>query len=240
MKPMTNFQGLKKLVMLAMLCQTTLAANAEQASSLSCPPIRHSYGPYDYRTAPQEQRDLVEGPHFHPNVEALKKNTLSPNRNYIMVPGGEIGYTLRAFPNHPRALLALSRLSFLEKTDKPTGLGNSVMCYFQEAIKFKPDDPMVRVIYGIHLSKKGDVEQALKQFDKAKELGEESASLYYNLGLAYTDLKRYPDALQAAHKAYALGAQLPGLRNKLERAGAWQDPVVESPTVQREPDNTTQ
>ncbi|UCV17318.1 tetratricopeptide repeat protein [Ferribacterium limneticum] len=201
-------------------------AHATEGGFVWCPPIKHSYGPFDYRTATKDERDLVEGPHFHANVEALRKNTRSPNGHYIMVPGGEIGYTLRVFPNHPRALLALSRLGFLDKTDRPEGLGGSVLCYFQEAINFKPDDAMVRVIYGIHLTKLGKVEQALTQFDKAEELGEESPSLYYNLGLAYTDLKRYPEALKAAHKAYALGAQFPGLKDKLIRAGQWQDPVV--------------
>lgn len=226
--------NLKIIFVLIIAYSTIPVAKANEISTLGCLPIIHSFGPYDYRTATQDQKDLVEKVHFHANVEALKKNTHSLNRQYIMVPGNEIGYTLRAFPNHPRALLALSRLSFLEKTDKPAGLGNTVPCYFIEAINFRPDDAMVRVIYGIHLSKKGNVEEALKHFDKAKELGEESQSLYYNLGLAYVELKRYPDALQAAHRAYALGAQFPGLRDKLKRAGVWQEPTPEAAATTNE------
>lgn len=229
-----RFHELTQLILFTVLYQLIPVASANEISTLGCSPIIHSYGPYDYRTTPQDQRDLVEKVHFHANVEALKKNTRSLNRQYIMVPGDEIGYTLRAFPNHPRALLALSRLSFLDKTDKPDGLGNTVTCYFIEAINFRPDDAMVRVIYGIHLSKKGNVEEALKHFDKAKELGEESQSLYYNLGLAYVELKRYPDALQAAHRAYALGAQFPGLRDKLKRAGVWQEPTPEAAATTNE------
>jgi hypothetical protein len=34
-----------------------------------------------------------------------------------------------------------------------------------------------------------------------------------------------PDrALEHAHRAYALGYPLPGLRNRLKRAGAWREP----------------
>lgn len=207
----------------------TIVAHAEPQPPLGCPTLRHGYGPFDYRTATAEQKRLVEGAHFFPNVEYLRKGTPHPNRGYIVVPGGEIDYTLRAFPNHPRALHAMSRWSIQEKADPPPGAKALVECYFQSAINFRPDDSMVRVLYGIHLTDKGRIKDALNQLNIAKELGSNSPSMYYNLGLAYFEIKHYPDALKAAHKAYDLGASLPGLRNLLERAGAWADPIAPMP-----------
>lgn len=197
--------------------------NSAFASDIGCPVLRHSYGPYDYRSATQEQFRLVEGAHFFPNVENLRDGTPHPNRGYALVPGTEIDYTLRAFPNHHRALMALSRLSLRDKKDRPKGAKASVDCYFQAAIKFREEDSYIYLIYGIHLSKKGRTQEALEQFDKAKALGDDSANLHYNLGLAYFQAKRFDNALEAAHKAYAAGFPLMGLKNMLVRSGKWKD-----------------
>jgi len=39
----------------------------------------------------------------------------------------------------------------------------------------------------------------------------------------YADLKNYPLAREEARQAYKLGYPLPGLRNKLEKLGEWQE-----------------
>ena len=200
-----------------------ILANSVKAAEGGCPILRHGYGPFDYRVATKEQLELVEGAHFFPNVENLRENTKHPNRDYVVVPGGEIDYTLRAFPNHHRALMAVSRLSLREASDRPKGLKASVDRYFKSALAFRPDDSYVFMIYGIHLSRKGKTKEALEFFDKAKLMGDDSANLHYNLGLAYFQLKRYDDALESAHKAYAAGFPLPGLKNMLVRAGKWND-----------------
>ena len=206
-------------------------ASVSALESVGCPTLRHGYGPYDYRTMTQHQRVLVEGAHFFPNVENLRDGTPHPNRGYPIVPGGEIDYTLRAFPNHHRALMALSKLSIRDKTERPKGVKANVDCYFQSAMKFQEDDSYVYLVYGIHLAKKGRVEEALKQFDKAKALGDDSANLHYNLGLAFYQAKRFDDALESAHKAYAAGFPLMGLKNLLVRSGKWKDapPKVTQP-----------
>ena len=49
--------------------------------------------------------------------------------------------------------------------------------------------------------------------------GGRSAELHYFLGLVLVDLKNYPEARVSAVRAYALGYPLPGLREKLARAG---------------------
>jgi tetratricopeptide (TPR) repeat protein len=193
--------------------------------NLSCPLLRHGHGPLDYRTATDEDKRLVEGSHFVPDVENLKHGAKHPARGYVMDPGSEIDYTLRSFPNHPRALLALTRLSFRDQSDQPGGTKARVSCYFSSAIKFRPDDAIVRVLFGAYLIKKHKSDKAIEQFEKAKELGGESASMWYNLGLAYLEIKRYPEALEAAHKAYALGFPLPGLRDRLKSVNAWKEPA---------------
>lgn len=204
----------------------TTATNvaADTLDDTYCPPLSTAYGPFDYRSASDYQKILVEGAHFFPAVETLRRGTYHPTKGYAVIPGSEIDYTLRVFPNHPRALMSLSKLGIRDKTDRPKGVKAPVPCYFKEAMRFRPNDSMVRIIFGIHLNKLGRTKEALDQFDKAKELGEESANLYYNLGLAYIDVKRYPEALEAAHKAYAMKFPLPGLKDKLVKAGVWKDP----------------
>lgn len=227
------------LLFAGLLTLASVHAYASSIGDLDCPAIRHGYGPYDYRTASPQQRHLVEGAHFFPNVEYLREKTRHPAHKYIVIPGKEIDYTLRAFPNHPRALLSLSRLEFLKNTDRPPGIVVPVECYFLAAVKFRPDDAIVRVVYGVHLTKKGRLDEAVTHFDKAKELGGESASLYYNLGLAYFELKRYPEALEAALQAYALGAQFPGLKTKLQSVGEWREqerkPPKDEPVMSDQP-----
>ena len=211
------------------------------ALDAGCPTLRHGYGPFDYRTATQEQLNLVEGAHFFPNVENLRDGTPHPNRGYAIVPGGEIDYTLRAFPNHHRALMALSRLSLRDKNERPNGVKANVDCYLQAAIKFREDDSYVYMVYGIHLLRKGKGQEAMVQFDKSKELGDDSANLHYNLGLAYFQAKRFDDALVYAHKAYAAGFPLMGLKNMLLRSGKWKDmpPEVKLPAaVEARPSET--
>lgn len=204
-----------------LLC--SLSAMAAQYS-IGCPTLRPSYGPYDYRNITQEQIVLVEGAHFFPNVENLRAGTLHPNRGYVISLGKEIDYTLRAFPNHHRALMAMSRLAIRDKMDRPKGTSTTVDCYFKLAMDFRPDDSYVFLTYGIHLMRKGKTQEAIEYFDKAKELGDDSAMLNYNLGLAFFQAKRFDDSLAAAHRAYTAGFPLDGLRNMLKRAGKWSEP----------------
>lgn len=87
------------------------------------------------------------------------------------------------------------------------------------------------MIYGIYLLKLGRSLEAVEHLKKATELAGDSANVHYNLGLAYVELREFDKAVEHAHRAYSLGFELPGLRNKLERAGKWRDappPKVEN------------
>jgi tetratricopeptide (TPR) repeat protein len=97
-----------------------------------------------------------------------------------------------------------------------------VPCYFDRAIRFAPDDGMVRMILGMYLFKSGNKDEALKQLKQAEKLEANNANLHYNLGLLYFDLKDYDESLAHAKKAYALGFNLPGLRSKLQSVNKWQ------------------
>ena len=178
-------------------------------------PVR-SFGPFDYRTASEKNKQLVEGAHFTREVETLRGG-------HSGLIGGDIDYTLRAFPNHPRALQSMMKLGEVQKTERPRGARFTVECYFARGVRFAPDDGAVKILYGIYLLRRGQKNEAVEQLQAAQELVGDNPNLHYNLGLAYFDLKVYDKALMHAQKAYELGFPLPGLRDKLKQAGKWRD-----------------
>ncbi len=192
----------------------TAASSAQDLTA--CGPLQNAYGPYDYRTAGAYEKQLVEGAHFTRNVETLQRGNSGPL-------GAEIDYTLRAFPNHPRALMAMMKLGERDKTERPRGARYSVACYFERAVRFQPDDPTARLLRGIYLVEKKQRAAALPDLEFAREHAGDDANVHYNLGLTYFDLQEYDKALDHAKKAYALGFPLQGLKNKLKGAKKWQD-----------------
>jgi tetratricopeptide (TPR) repeat protein len=94
-------------------------------------------------------------------------------------------------------------------------------CYFRRALNFTSEDPILHLIYGIHLHRAGDLEGALAEYETAERTGPRNAELQYNLGLLYVDLKRYDAAREHAKKAYELGYPLGGLKARLARLGEW-------------------
>lgn len=179
-----------------------------------CGAIENAYGPYDYRTIPAEPRHLVESAHFPPKVETLRSGNTGPL-------GGDIDYTLRAIPNHYRALMAMVRLGERMRSNQPPGAKFPVECYFDRAERFAHDDPMVHVLYGIFLAKASRTKEAEVQLVLAEQLGSENPQVVYNLGLGYFELERYDQSVEFAKKAEKLGIQLGGLRQRLQRAGKW-------------------
>ena len=196
-----------------------LGASIAHADVSNCGnPFVNHFGPWDYRIASVADKTIVERTHFTSETEQLKPNS---GTGY---PAQDIGYTLRVFPNHPRALLAMSRLALKEKTAVPKHGDMSVDCYFDRAMRFTPNDPEVYMIYGVHVMKTGDNKTAIALLEKASSLDDSNANVHYNLGLAYFEVKNYDKSLAEATKAYALGFPLPGLRNMLEKAGKWRPP----------------
>jgi len=186
-------------------------------------------GPYDYRHAPRDKLYTVEKYHFTSSVQRLRGGASGA------VIGADLDFVLRHFPNHTRALSAMVELAKREKTDKPRGSRFGLDCWFDRAVRMAPDDLQVRLLYGIWLAKKGERALALEQLEEVSKAAEISANMSYNLGLAYCEVNAFDKALVAAHRAYAEGYDLPGLRNRLKKAGKWRE-LPDTPAESKEGD----
>lgn len=187
-------------------------------------PFANHYGPFDYRTAPPKAKFAVESHHYTPEVQHMQRGHSSSKL------AADVAYTLNVFPNHHNALKTMADWSIKSKRNPPDGGQYTVECWFERGLRFRPDDPTVKMLFGNYLLQIGKSAEALRYLEEAKELDQRNANLHYNLGLAYVKLRRYEDALRSAHIAYAEGFPLPGLRNQLKRAGVWRDPEPSAAT----------
>lgn len=198
--------------LLALLGCVVLQAQADNG----CGAVERYQSGGDYTHAEDQQNlKAVEQFHFTPNVERLIRGESGSL-------GADLDYTLQHFPNHHRALSTMARLGLRDKSVHPAGAKYSIECYFERAIRFRPDDATVRSVFGGYLLALGQDQHALEQFQEAARLAPDNATIQYNLGLLYWKLKDIPHAREAAQRAYQLGFPLPGLRNKLQAAGQWQ------------------
>lgn len=226
----TNRSFLRRATALAVcLLAFSNVSSAVSENEFICGELDNAYGPFDYRVAPDYNKRLVERAHFTREVEHLVRPKTGPF-------GHDIDYTLRAFPNHPRALKSMMELGLRTKARKPEGAKWPVWCYFDRAIRFRPDDGQVRMVFSIYLYRTGKYKEAVDQLYQAEKLLPESANLHYNMGTILLDLGEFEKSLVHAHKAYALGFQLPGLRNRLKAANKWREPLPENePAEQKQP-----
>jgi len=197
------------------ICIGLLVPLTGMAQNEACGELRNHYGPYDYRVD-RQQLPIVENNHFTPPIEALRSGTTSASVE------DDIGYTLRAFPNHPRALAAIVRLADRKQSRHPSGLQYSIDCYFERAIRFRADDNVVRMLYAQWLGKTARKEEAMRQLAFVKP-GDNPLTLN-NLGLIYAEIGEYSKALDLAHQSQALGYTRPTLQRMLQKAGHWREP----------------
>lgn len=201
-----------------------------QVSALGCGSLNNTFGPFDYRpdkykAAPgdnephAEKLRLVHIAHFRPEMEALIRGGQGAKSEV----GPEFDYTLRAFPNHHRALVALIRLAEKQNTLQPRGMRYSVECWFERALRFTPDDTIARMIYVSFLIKQNRAADAKAQLEIAERTAEDNPLTQYNIGMMHFELKNYDKALSQAHKAYAAGVAMPDLRTRLQGVGQWRD-----------------
>jgi len=179
------------------------------------------YGPFDYRKERGNPLHLVESAHFTPSVEALVRG----NAGTI---GADLDYTLRAFPNHHRALVSAMRYFDRNKGVQPPGMRYSMECYFERALKYKPDDVTARMLYAGYLGKHGRRDDALREAGYVAHEAADNPFTHYNLGLVYLELKDYEHAVEQAHQAMALGFPRTELRDSLQAAGKWTEPPAGS------------
>lgn len=193
----------------------------------TCGALQNAYGPYDYSnpTDVATRLPIVEINHFTPDVENLIKGITGP------VPI-ELDYTLRAFPNHTRALWSMARYQ-LDHPWRPSDRYHSVECYFARALAFKSDDATVWMVKGMYSARKNDYRTAIKEYERAEALQPGIVEVSYNAGLAYFAVKEYGKARELAEKAYGQGYPLPGLKNKLIGVGEWKQ--SSAPAAKSEP-----
>ena len=214
--------SLPSLLLVPLLTALLLAATAapsQAAPKRLCGQIANSFGPFDYNDPGNVQNiAMVEPHHFPEEVELGIRGATGPL-------GSDIDYTLRAIPNHPRALATMARVGVRDKVTQLPGAQFPVECYFVRAMEFQPADPAVRATYATYLMALGKLDMARDQLREAVALAPEDPTYNYNLGLVYYKTKQFKEANEYAHKAYALGFPLPGLKQLLVTAGKWQDPA---------------
>lgn len=202
---------------------------AQVAADASCGALANAFGPFDYRVDhfklppgdpyPHAYKlNLVEGAHFTPEVEALLRGKST------VLPGPDLDYTLRAFPNHHRALIALSRLADRTKLPAPAGLPRSIECYFDRAVRFVPTDPIVRLIFANYLVRRDRMSEARTHLEAALFAAGDNPFTHFNIGLVYLDAGDHEAALKQAHRAMELGFPRVDLKEKLTALGRWSDP----------------
>ena len=207
-----------RLLVAGCLFGLATGALAQDAALHPCGDIANAYGPFDYRTQ-RNMLGIVETHHFKADVERLNRPT---RMNF-----GDLDYTLRASPNHHRALISLARFGET-KAPVPDNV-RSVDCYFDRAMRFAPNDIVVRMIYASLLVRTARGPEALKQVDYVAQSAKDNPYTHYNMGLLYLEMKQYGKALEHAHAAMQLGLPRTELRDALKKAGKWTEPQAAAP-----------
>jgi len=216
--------------LLIALAGVVLAAPLGAQTLAGCGGLANNYGPHDYRdwkdlppidpvTKEMSPLQLVEGAHFIDTCEALYKC----KRGSI---GTDIDYTLRAFPNHHRALVAMMRYGELTRKAQPPEARFTVDCYFRRALVWRPDDAIARLLYVTFLNEnKRGAEARVQLQEAAKHVGDNAFTIY-NLGMVALDLSEVDMAVDAARRSYAAGMKHPALRQRLQAMNRWPADLV--------------
>jgi tetratricopeptide (TPR) repeat protein len=202
-------------LLLAFCCGLGLAVTPAQAEDVAgCGNLANAFGPFDYRDPENrgEQLYLVEMAHFTEKVESLAGG----NTGTVI---GDIDYTLRAFPNHHRALGSVARYALRGAKVWANPYVQSADCYFLRAVAFAPDDELVRVLFANYLAKTGQSDKARREYEVALNLAPENPEICYNAALFFLDVGETSRAQQLANIAYSSGYPLPGLRSRLSEKG---------------------
>ena len=207
--------GLRVLVLASVVALMPALASALPQE---CGSLRTHFGPYDY-TTDRSKLGIVESNHFTPEIENLVRGVTGSL-------GGELNYTLRAFPNHHRALVAITKYGQRLKSAQPGQLAYTISCFFERAIEFRPKDVITRMLYASYLAKAGRMADAETQLDTVRAQDADNPFTQYNLGLLYLEIGRHDRALAQAHKAMAMGMPRTELKDQLVAKGLWQEPAA--------------
>lgn len=165
----------------------------------------------DYYTNPDRgMLYTVEKYHLYPGEEKMREK-------HYFAAYADFRFILGYFPNHPNALLLMAEVCEAWKSPKC-----DVDEFFDRAVARNPNIPATFVIVGIHQERTKRFAAAIESFKRALAINPNSLNANYNIALAYLDSGQYELANEHAQKAYALGAQLGGLRDRLKSDGHWQ------------------
>lgn len=202
--------------------------------------IDGQFGPYDYYKPIRIAIPLVERAHM--GYEIAEQARKGDWCGYYL----NLDYSLRALPNHPKALTLMAEYLETRPTCKPSRESGKTTSgaiwaiennawqernmdyYFQTALNFMTEDTRVipkhaetHVLYADWLRKKKRFDEAMKQYESAHVLKPGYANTYYGLGMLYLDQKNIAKATENARKAYSLGKPPADLQERLVAAGAW-------------------
>jgi len=122
-------------------------------------------------------------------------------------------------PSHHFFAQAATQMAFIHYE---LGHNAQAIKLLDEVIEAHPESAMAYNAKAVILFRRGEYETAEGVLVEGNEqVNGQSSEIHYNLGLvliATGDTKR---AAQHARQAYALGYPLPGLKQKLQRMGAW-------------------
>ena len=182
---------------------------------VTCVGREAGFGPYDYllRERYPNELKLVEGAHFTPNVENLISGKKSKD------PMADLDYTLRAWPNHHRALNSVIGLRIRYGENFPKRRIVPAECYLQRALHFSPNDANAHMLYAMLLQRMDYRDKAYESYQTAERLDPENVQVMYNLGLLLCDMGKFQEAKRYSDEVYARGFPLPGLKRRLERNG---------------------
>ncbi len=170
----------------------------------------------------------VEEFHLQLGIDQIKSRQYGTAR-------ANFDFILRYFPNHPRALPIMTELCRIYKDSQC-----NAEAYLDRAIKVNDGNASIYLIKGHYLQRFGNLDEAIDNYKKSLDINPNSANAHYNLGLAYLTQNQNARANEHAQKAYALGLTLPGLRNKLEAAGAWHQVELKPASEDGSPGNIVQ
>lgn len=199
---------------------TTRAALADESVSeaVECgQPGPVSSSVHDYRqrdSTPQLKWSAgdIKKNHYDPIVKRMREGIYSEP---VMA---DLDYLLRRWPNYYPGLQALIRYDLAG--GKSYGF-LPAKCYLLRAREFAPHDVNVALYLAYYYWKKGEMKQSKHAYDEALAIDPRSPDAHYDLGLLYLETGHPKKALEHAQIAYAAGYPLPGLREKLQRAGYW-------------------
>lgn len=218
--------GTTRRIIWLVLALTAFGSRVEaQTGAQNCGnPFVNHYGPHDFRQTTPASRKLVEEFHFTIGIETMTR----PKNTLFHEMAQDVEYTLGVFPNHPRALNTMARLAERWKRDPPPGTKLSVECWFDRAVRFRPDDTVVRSLYAQWLHKRKRKDDAVRQLRIAREHARENALSVYNIGLVAFEVGDHELALQLAHEARRLGFPRQELPDLLKKANRWAEPAAEA------------